>query len=163
MWKVPVFGALGLIILTLLALELVVLGGTQVVYAKRYPDPFAPYEAIAPGQPVGALQSYYCRWQEQMMKFMMVYCEIAPHEGPFGKVMVFASLREAEIQQLTFVAHELYLGDLMLHWGYPYVVETYRRDSFIVRWRGGIYAYIAPVRANGQYSYQSPVYSVSVR
>lgn len=164
MWRWPIFCALGLTILTLLVVELTLLEGTALAYSGGYPDPFELYEAITPGQPVGALQPYPCRWQEQVrIQAVMVYCEIAPQDGPFWRVMVFLSLREAEIRQLIFGVDGLYLGDLVLRWGYPYVVEMYRRDSFIARWRGGVYAYIAPVGATGQYSYWSPVTSVSVK
>ena len=161
MWKGLVAWVLGLTILILLVVELMVLGGTALAYSGEHPDPFELYAAIEPGQPVEALKAYSCRWQEGTGD-MTANCEIALHTKSFEKVTVVLSLRDAKIQQLRFSPDGLYMGDLWLLWGRPYVSERYGPDCFIARWRRGAGVYIAQVRGPSPYDLRSPVISVAV-
>lgn len=154
MWRWPV-----LLISVLFAVELLVVGVTRLVYFEGIPDPFAPYAAIVSGQSVGALQPYPCKLQELAgMRNALAYCEIHQSEGSFERVIVTVNINTASIQQLTFRARGLRLGDLVLRWGRAYTVERYRGGT-VARWRGGGYAFISSA---GNSLYLAPVNSIVI-
>ncbi len=154
MWRWPV-----LLISVLFGAELLVVGATRLVYSEGIPDPFAPYAAIASGEPVGALQSYPCKLQELAgMRNALAYCEIHQSEGSFERVIVTVNISTASIQQLTFRARGLRLGDLVLWWGQDYIIERYR-GGVVARWHEGGYAFIS---STGTGPYLAPVNSIVI-
>ena len=51
-------------ILILFMVEVAVLAGIRLVYAGPNSDPFAPYEAIMPGQHPSVLDQYPCQFEK---------------------------------------------------------------------------------------------------
>src|SRR5690348_2535700 len=80
MWRVMMIG-LRLTVILCVAEGVMLAGSWQVPY-----DPFAPYEAIMPGQPSDALEHYPCNIYRDDAS--TIYCTFTLKEGPFNSVSV---------------------------------------------------------------------------
>jgi len=114
----PIFYMVGFLTPALFAVELTVLGGMRLANTGEYPDPFAPYEAIMPGQPVAALEQYPCQFEKALDREPEPsFCRIRPGEGVFSEVIVL--FYNDKIWQVVFKTEVLRVGDLVQRWGYP--------------------------------------------
>ena len=154
MWRQAVLSVFLPLLLIIIALEMSLLGGMQLVFAREYLDPFAPFEAIMPGQPSGALSQYSCRI-EQTPKLIddLSICRIYPGEGPFYQIVVVFDHR---ILRIVFKTERLRVGDLIQRWGRPDVTRNGRGD-FYIEWHKALYAVAAPLSFRGRFSYLLPV------
>jgi len=95
--------------------QMIVLAGTGLANGE-YADPFALYKAMMPGQP--AAVSGNCAWRYETIPASMgeqIYCEIYPSEGSF--VSVFTDVHNVRFVGISFYANDLYVGDIVRHWG----------------------------------------------
>src|SRR5690242_12077657 len=88
---------------------------------RTYRDPFAPYEALMPGQSINGLRDYPCRLRITQVKnsdFRGVdYCRFEANYGVFGEVTL--NINDNIITQITasnIQPDALSLGDLVLCW-----------------------------------------------
>lgn len=158
-WRRPIFYVPLLIILVLAAIELAGLGAMRLVYPGGYPDPFAPYAAIMPGQPSAVLSHYPCHFEKQLERsFEPILCRIRPKDGVFSEVV--AHFQNDRIWQVEFKPEGLRVGDLVLHWGIPDLGQD-DGGLIYIRWHGGtVYAVVSPDSQKRQYNYLLPVYSI---
>ncbi len=90
----------------------------SLVVQGEYPDPFAHYDAISPGNSTQALSEYPCAISQSRSNGQLVpshfSCAIFPQDGYFDIIHVEG--RDNEITELTFYATKVTLGQLALHW-----------------------------------------------
>ncbi len=148
-------------ILFLFVAELTVLGGAGLAYPGEYPDPFAPYEAMMPGQWAVASRELPC-------DFLIIYrfgdtvaCELWPLEGPF--VSVASNTYRGNFVRSSFSADDLYVGDVIRHWGRPDLVVKFNHRSFYVLWADqGLIGIIDPVGPVGRFSHLLPIENFTI-
>jgi hypothetical protein len=153
-------------IAVLMILILAMVGLVEVVVARQvnsdpYPDLFAAYDAIMPGQTSAALSQYPCHFEKGQHDSEPTLCRIQPEDGIFSEVMVtFQS--DDRIREVTFKPQVLRVGDLILRWGLP-DIPTESREYVYLRWRArGIYAVVSPDTHTRRFSAWLPVYSIIV-
>jgi hypothetical protein len=149
-------------ILILFVAGLTLLGGMRLAYLGDYPDPFAPFESMMPGQSISALEVPPCSFQSIAgYDGIAIGCEIHPMDGPF--VSVSSSISNGRFVYTSFSAHNLYFGDIVRHWGRPDVVVNYNHRSFQVIWKDqGLIGFIHPVGVAGQFNYLQPVQQFAI-
>jgi hypothetical protein len=141
MWRRPVIYAIGLLTPALFVVELTVFAGTRLVHTGGDSDPFAPYEAIMPGQPTTALEQYPCQFERASeLDTDATVCRIRPGEGIFSQVIVL--FHGDRIWQVVFKMEGLRVGDLVQRWGYPDFNEN-QRGFLSLRGHGEMDAIIA--------------------
>ncbi len=145
--------------------ELVVLVGSALRYTGGYPDPFALYEAMMPGQSINSSELSPCRFQEMwLVRDMIGYCQLYPDASPFRLVTIKA--QGDRVQRLSLRAYGLFYGDVVARWGMPDVVEpivTENEEMIIhARWRSGVYAITSPIDPAVQLTSLTPIYYLSV-
>jgi hypothetical protein len=122
----PAYRYLMLLMIGILAVGLV--GWAAAVRLNvQFPDPFAAYTDIFPGQPRSAViaRGFSCQSSPQ-------YCTAAPADGPFFLVAV--TLANDSVRRLDFTVRQntLVMGDLPLAWGRPRI-QIYQ-ESVILNW-----------------------------
>lgn len=142
--------------LTLFVAEMAVVSGMRLAYRAEYPDPFAPYEMLMPGQPVTADSYRLCPpYVVPFMEGYMAQCHINPTDvSPFE--WVIASVDNDYFQKIKFHAEGLSVGDLVRRWGRPAFVAG-NEHYFYVRWEQGLFAIVEPGGRTGQFDYLLPV------
>ena len=151
-WKWPV-----LVTVLLFGLQLLVVGAARLYVPQG--DPFAPYAIISAGQSTRFLQHYPCILVGQMpVQDVIASCQLPSPDGPIEAVTVTVNTPDGIIHALTFRVRDLYVGDLVLRWGRPPVVEDYHK-SLMLRWPDGMSASINYART---YNYRSHVYAVTL-
>jgi hypothetical protein len=110
------------LVLPIYGVVIVTLTGTALIFPDGYPDPFAPYDAIMPGQSIKALENYpRCH----LSPVIFIYgipgtqsaCRIPLVDAPFYMIDVTAD--KDTIQSLWFGAEHLQVVDLVREWGTP--------------------------------------------
>ncbi len=156
MWRRPVFYAIGLLTPALFVVELTVLGGTGLANTRGYPDPFAPYEAIMPGQPTTALEHYPCQFERvYAMETEPTVCRLRLNERIFDEVIV--QFYGDKIWQVVFKPEGLHFGELVQRWGFPDIDAIYPHSVYM-HWGETVYATISPIDTRRRSSYLLPVY-----
>jgi hypothetical protein len=130
-----------------------VLAGTILIYPGGYPDPFAPYDAIMPGQPIAALDDYsWCDPKHRSLAYNSI--TICP---PFE--IVVAKFDSDTIQSVWFHTETLQVVDLVRHWGTPDSVHG-EPERFTLCWRKQ--KVFATTKSIARFTYQAPVSTVLV-
>jgi hypothetical protein len=116
-------------------------------------DPFAAYDALAPGQPVAVLDDYPCRFTPIPAEGIAdtTFCQIYPESGPIRLITVLG--QGDIIQGLSFALDGIQMGHLAQRWGRPDAVQN-NRGFIITRWESGVQAAAQTV---GWFTYQSGV------
>ncbi len=164
MWRRSVLYVLALLLTALSAIELIVLGGTGLVYPGGYPDPFAPYEAMMPGQTIGSSALSLCLFDNMLLvRDMTGYCQL---HSDNDALLVTIMVQFDVVQRLSFRGGHFQFGDLVKRWGRPTVIETFATESqaviFHTRWSSGIYAILTPAEPDGRLNYLAPVHYLSI-
>jgi hypothetical protein len=148
-----------LIGMSLFVLTLTTLGVNGVIYSQPFDDPFAPYDAIAPGAPRAALAQFSCLpiLPEKPSMYGWFGCQISPLGGPFRRVTVMGY--RDRIANLWFEVKGLQVGHLAQRWGRPDFIRR-GNHTYMVRWGGEIYAM---VERSGWFTYQSAVRFISIK
>lgn len=142
-------------ILILFVAQLMVLVGLNQIDAEGYPDPFAPYEAMMPGQWAVA-SSLPCELKSVPAYVDIIDCQLQPVEGPF--VSASSNVYNGRFAQISFSARDLSVGDIVRRWGRPDLVVKLNAGSFYARWIDqGLVGLIDPVGPFGRFSYMLPV------
>jgi hypothetical protein len=151
----------GLIIPCLFAVQLTILGGTRLVYAGGYSDPFAPYEAIMPGQPTRALESYRCQFERAYeLETEATICRIYPDNSIFSQVSVL--FHGDRIWQVVFKPEGLSFGYLVQRWGSPDDIAASNRHSINLIWDNSVYAVLSSIDTGKRVNYLLPVYDAII-
>jgi len=141
--------------LVFFAAQMTVLAGSWLAYPEDYADPFAPYEAVMPGQLV-ALSDYPCDPPTTDLYLQSVRCEIHPDSSHV--VSVSSDIFNGRFVQTWFSGHDLYIGDVVRHWGRPDVIIAKDDQYFYMRWNNrGLTGIIEPVGSFGRFHYRLPV------
>jgi hypothetical protein len=127
--------------------------------AEAMTDPFAGYEAIAPGQSSVALAQYPCRYIYLPHDIVedLSYCQIRPEHGPI--LLVAVTTRDNIIRTLTFSVRGMQAGHLAQRWGRPDFIRSGKGVS-ILDWQDGI---SATAQTWGWFTYQSSLTIVILR
>ena len=153
MWRLAVMAVP--VTLIFFAAQAVVLAGTRLAHPGDYPDLFAPYEAVMPGQLV-TYSDYPCDRQATDHYLRTILCEIDSGSGPF--ISVSSNIFQDRFVRTVFVADDLHVGDVIWHWGRPDVVEKFNHQTFYLLWNDqGLVGFIDPAGPVGQFSYRLPV------
>jgi hypothetical protein len=137
------------------------LGSSRLAHMDSYADPFAPYEGMMPGQWMGTPGDLPCDFQLIPGSVEVTDCETHRSNGPF--VSVTSSVFGGRVVRTWFRANNLYIGDIVQHWGRPDVVVRYNDRSFYVLWGSqGLMGIIAPVGAIGSFNYMLPVENFTI-
>lgn len=147
-------------ILLLFAAELMVLERMQVAYPGGHPDLFAPYQALMPGQPAAPYGN--CAWRYQRIPGAageQIYCEVHPGEGAF--ISVYADVYNSRFVGISFYANDLYVGDIVRHWGWPDLIVK-NGSQFYVRWDTGEYAVLDTMGGVERFQIMQPLARVMV-
>jgi hypothetical protein len=152
MWRLWLVGIR--MTLIFLAAQVAALAGSRLAYPEDYADPFAPYEAIMPGQLV-APGDYACDPPASDLSNQSVRCELRADSSHFGSVS--ATILGRRFIQISFRGHDLYIGDVVSRWGRPDMIS--RTDQyFYVLWNNrGLMGIIDPVGPIGRFRYRLPV------
>lgn len=130
---------------------------------QAYHDPFAPYEAIMPGQPSEMLKAYPCNIYRDDVATQ--HCTFSLKEGPFDSVHVIFD--HDAIKWIGFNVRQgsLHLSDLVLCWGKPASVKQNFPDDFTewaeVHWSKQGYVVIAADWRDAHPGYHLPIYYIS--
>jgi hypothetical protein len=142
--------------------QMAVLGASREVYSGEYPDPFALYEGMMPGE-----------WLEPGNP----PCELHPETGIQGTafycvlhsrdrepiVSVSSNIFDHRFAHTVFVADDLYVGDIVRHWGQPDMVERVDYRSFNLIWTDQeLMGFVYPVGQIGRFSYMMPVQNFTI-
>ena len=119
-------------------------------------DPFQPYTAIAPGQPVPVLEGYTCGTVDDDQAQSQNYCYIQPEEGPIASVTIF--IEGQKVSAVWYKVRDLRMGDVARHWGRPKTVYV-GSSSYVARWEHGMSA-TAPT--SGWVTLQTPVQFITL-
>jgi hypothetical protein len=111
-----------------------VVQGLALIAPQSYPNPFASYEAIMPGQPVSALRDFQCVPQYVPEYLKMSVCVIFPQDNHFQVITVTS--RNQVITKIDFNVRRLRVADLISRWGNPDNIVKTRRD-YVLRWNSG--------------------------
>jgi hypothetical protein len=123
------------------------------------PDAFAPFDMLAPGQPVDALRDYACSsvyGYEYYWNGGQSVCQINIPDGPIYCVTVI--YQGDTISSIWFHTRGLHMADVAKRWGRPdnlYVGNLF----YIARWESGVYA---TAITSGWFTLNSPVNFISV-
>jgi hypothetical protein len=154
----------GILLTTLSTLEVV----ARVVGRLTYQDPFAPYQAIMPGEPSSALERYSCKpWADETTSTRPVFCQIIPNAGPFDVVFIDYEYNGV-IRQIGFSVqrNRLNLGDLLACWGKPTSFEPEDSDfemgNIDMHWGKRVYAVFDGIRYGARLNYFVPIEYVSI-
>jgi hypothetical protein len=152
------------LITTLSTLEIV----ARAVGRLIYQDPFAPYQAIMPGEPSSALEHYPCQRREGgMTGTQTTFCTFIPGEGPFDFVTIEYEYNGV-IKQIGFSVqrNRLYLGDLLPCWGKPISLEPegsdFEKGYIDMHWGKHVYAGFDTLHYGSRLSYRLPIEYVSI-
>jgi hypothetical protein len=136
-----------------------ILVGMALAFPGGYPDPFAPYEGIMPGQPVQKLEVYGCHTESLESYLPSATCLLNyPEKTVFKGVQVFAS--EGIIWQITFFGGDLQVVDLIQHFGNPQTMSL-KMASYTLGWDNRIFASV-PLKAR-LFNHQLRVLSVTFK
>jgi hypothetical protein len=146
-----------LLAVSLFCITLTVLAGTALAYPDGYPDPFAPYDEVMPGQPAKALEVYPCVSHVSLHgEGQHNLCYIWPEEAIFRSIT--ATVCNEIILDLTFNVKNVQIVDLVELWGRPDTIDEVPR-AYRLRWDEGIYAVSS---ATERFTFQSFVVLVSI-
>lgn len=151
MWRLTMAGIR--LILILSTSQIAVLVGGRIVNAGNDSDPLAPYAEMMPGDRAEVLDSYPCVSQVVSLGEMLKFCNFRLNESPL--LLQSLSTYEFAIQQLTFRASGLYVGDLARYWGRP-IIENDEGTDF-ARWYRDEYRIGIRIEEGEQFSYWLPV------
>jgi hypothetical protein len=119
-----------------------VLAGAAWVYPYGYPDPFAPYEALMPGQPLPPeVDSHLCEIQFNVLgPYNSLICDLHPDDDHFLQIRI--RVCQGIIQNVMFQARHVQIVDLVRRWGYPKGFGVIDRDErrYMFHWDSGLYA-----------------------
>lgn len=138
--------------------QLAVVGGMRLISAGDYSDPFAPYEAMMPGQPaqIPATCSPHLIYGASALEAI---CFTDCDECAIGSAI--AAIYEGRIRDVWFYADKLYVGDVVQHWGWPdRIVKDYL--YYYLLWDNGMRIVIDPVTPVGRFNYLKIVERVLV-
>jgi hypothetical protein len=135
-----------------------ILVAAAVTYPNGYPDPFAPYEELRPGQSTEVLEKFDCRVMDSDYGPPNSRCAITPNDNIFERIEVISW--DERLRYVVFYGETLQVVDLVRRWGKPDVI-TQIGFRFNLRWRGEIVA-VAPMAAP-RFNHQLPVQSVIIR
>ena len=130
MFRQPIIYIPVLMISVLLGVELALLAAAHLLSTGQPLDPFAPYEAIMPGQPSAELSRFRCVIEKDSQGTNI--CRIHFDGGIFSDVILFSST-EDRITEVTFMANGLRIGDLVDYWGYPEI--NHYKNFYILSWQ----------------------------
>lgn len=140
--------------LVFFAAQVAVLVGSRMTYPNEYPDPFAPYEAMMPGQEI-TVEDVPCDFIIRREYDETTSCETYPKNEVFNSVT--SSVSGSGFVQTVFSFNHVLVGDIIRHWGRPDSVERLG-PNFVVSWgEHGLNGVIIPVRKVGQLSYMTSV------
>jgi VCBS repeat-containing protein len=146
-----------LLVLCLFGLLEGVLAGAELIFPGGYPDPFAAYDAIMPGQPSVALSDYACHTQYTPDTASQTICHIRSEDDLFRLVTV--TVEDNTIRQLSFYIRGLQVVDVIRHWGPP-TTHNWEGRSYILHWGNSMFAFVLP--QGGRFTYQWRVQLVSI-
>ncbi|MFN8420332.1 MAG: hypothetical protein U0528_13980 [Anaerolineae bacterium] len=157
MWRFAVLGVrIGLL---LCVCQAVILFGLKVAYGNEPEDFLAPYAEVMPGQSLTVFTPKWCATYEEYDADSRVrVCHPHLAHSPFTAVSIY--FRGYRIQQLTFRAAGLYLGDLMQQWGRPTI--EFAGDINYARWKLANYLISAPIEHGKRLSLMLPINSLAV-
>jgi hypothetical protein len=139
-----------------LSVQAAVLVGAWLAHPGESPDPFAPYEAMMPGQSTVVLRNHPCESKIRSAYNEMLYCETFPTNSPFASVS--ASIQDGRYILTEFDATNLSVGDIVRRWGRPDRVWRSNQYAFHLIWSDqGLFGIIDPVGSIERFSYMSRV------
>jgi hypothetical protein len=101
---------------------------------------FAHYEALYPGQPMKALESFPCHMvphpQDYLSHPKTLACQFVPDNGPFTSITVYGA--GETIRGVLFQVEALRVGDIIEIWGTPDQTNRYQH-FYSMRWDSTIY------------------------
>jgi hypothetical protein len=131
----------------------------SLLYPDGYPDPFAHYAELLPGQPAAVLDTFACRREYPPPSLDTYLCGIHPEDALiFSRIQVL--IYNDRIARITFYGSGLQVVDLIQHFGRPSSI-TVEEEHYILWWEDGTYALI-PITAR-RYTYQLRVLFVTVK
>jgi hypothetical protein len=146
-----IYGIAGLVAVLSAAL-LAVLASMVVAFPGGYPDPFAPYALLVPGESRAILASYPCQPQWVPASLGMSVCHIDLGSENFSGVTVYT--QNGTVQRVEFGIERLQVVDLARSWGRPDEIKRSRRQYILVWWGAGL---LPLCTARRQFSYQLPL------
>jgi hypothetical protein len=165
MWRRSILYVL-LLAVTLFALEMTVLAAAELAYPGGHPDPFAPLEAMMPGQSIDTSAFSLCLFRElRLGRDRRGYCQSSPDDGLSLSMMV--SAQTDVIQALSFSGGHFRFGDLVRRWGYPSAitdqgVSENGSRKYLARWTSGAYAVLTPIEPGRLLNYFTLVESLAI-
>jgi hypothetical protein len=122
------------------------------------PDAFAPFDALAPGEPVSALGNYACStvYGYDYWTSGQSFCQINVPDGPIHRVTVV--YQSDTIQTIWFHTRRLHMADVAYRWGRPNDLFV-GRLFYVAHWEMGVYATAV---TRGWFTLNSPVSFISV-
>jgi hypothetical protein len=138
----PKFKRLSRLLLTVLIAAVLVTTRSSLPAALTVTsDPFAPYQAILPGQPSEVLADFHCdpingRTNGQAVTWDS-FCAVYPQQGTFDIINVHS--RNSQITEVVFYATKLQLADFLLGHGYP-VAQQRGERSLRLTWQYPTYS-----------------------
>ena len=118
-----------------------------------YRDPFAPYEALMPGQPIAsASRAGHCDAEPVGDGPEFIRC-VAHLDDPVF-VSVTATGNQDTIIQTAFQVKDLRVGDVVVRWRTPELVTNYRYLVYVYWHDDGLFATIHPAGQRERFNYQ---------
>lgn len=131
----------------------------QLVYPGEYADPFAPYEAMMPGQVITP-EAAPCIYRIEYRMTPMTICRLQPSDGVFASVI--AIIRGNRVNATYFIANKLYLGDIVRQWGKPDSIGKLG-PNLIVSWDNqALSGTIRPAMKIERFNFMLPVASFAI-
>jgi hypothetical protein len=147
--------------LMLFVIQTAVLVAARIIYGNDYPNPFARYATIMPGQSMDIFTPNWCSsYEEYVVEVNMIrICHTYPDEAPVSSIRIY--IRDHLIQNLTFQVKGLYIGDLVMLWGHP-SIQSYYGETYYARWETGVYTVTVPIGRSSRLSYWQSVDLLSI-
>jgi hypothetical protein len=143
------------------AMGLMVLGVARLGFAGRDSDPFAPYDAIMPGQSSAVLNDFPCKfYSDSLVQYAPTLCTIRAAQGDIKNVMILVDDQISQVSYVSFISESLRYGDLVRHWGRPDVIRKIGMSLFL-DWGIGVHAVIQLDNPNRQQDYLMEVNSLN--
>jgi hypothetical protein len=116
-----------------------VLAGTALTFPDGYPDPFAPYAAFVPGQPLPRFDPSMCEVQNDRDRPLnILVCFLYPKDGHFSWIRIRAC--KGVIQDVIFKADNLQVVDVLNHWKESHSAESDETPhTYSISWHGNVY------------------------
>jgi hypothetical protein len=120
-------------------------------YPNRYPDSFAAYDGIMPGQPLMASTQLSCHSQTVGIVNNITYCQITSLDERVRSATM--TVRGGRVSDVWFSVKGVTIGDLVYHWGLP---KRIRRDEHFLylTWRHGLHAIVDPETPVRQFDFK---------